>query len=443
MLRINLLPDYVKQRRQIKQLIAGFTIAAIACVVLPLGIYFYQVGKLKTLTAQANAAVEGKRKTDESKALAVSTLALVDPIKAKIDYVAAALANPGHWVQFYNTLANVTPLNSLIYSSTTLGAGTGAAGAYPGSGGATAVAAATGPTSVTIKAYSSSVAMVGRYLQAMYREPDFTTVAVDKVPGYPDNVRNLYYYGKTLVFADDATSTDSSSSGSGYPGSGGARSGYPGGASSSYPGSAGGGRPGGYPTGGGGTGQTSGANGPADYTAANLGPNAPGNVPPGVGPPPPELTGGISVTGANGPGGTPSGTPAGQRPGLEQAGGQNAQQNGTGGVGATPVIYGEVFDRVAGSNISPFATPEVRQSILRARLRRVVKKTVPRGFELTVTAALKEETTRLLTPPVLPGSAPAAGTGAPGAFPGGPGGRGGYPGGYPGGPPPPPGARPN
>lgn len=437
MLRIDLLPNYVKQRRVIKQMITGFVVAAIACVALPLVFYFYNVNELKNQTALANAAVEGKAKTDASKALAVSTLAQVDPIKAKIDFVAAALAYPGHWVQFYQTLANVTPLNSLIYSGTVLGAGTGAAGGYPGSGGAAATAAVAGPTSATIKAYSPSVATVGRYLQAMYREPDFTTVAVDKVPGYPDNVRNLYYYGKTLVFADDATSTGGSG-GSGYPGGGGGYPGGGGGRSSSYPGSSAGGRPGGYPTGGGGNGQGTGANGPTDYTPTNLGPNAPGNIPPGVGPPPPELTGGVSNTGGNGPGG--GGYPGGgQRPGLQQGGQQTAQQNGTGGVGATPIIYGEVFDRVAGSNISPFATPEIRQSILRARLRRVVKKTVPRGFELTVTATLKDETTKLLTQPALPGSAPAAGTGTPGGFPGGPGGG---RGGYPGGPPPPPGARP-
>ncbi len=421
MLRIDLLPNYVKQRRVIKQMITGFAIAAIACVVLPLGFYFLKVSELKTLTAKADAAVEGKAKTDASKALAASTLAQVDPIKAKIDFVAAVHAFNGHYIQFYNTLANVTPSNSLIYSGTTLGAGTGAAGSYPSSGASGATAAATGPTAVSIKAYASSVATVGRYLQAMYREPDFTTVTVDKVPGYPDNVRNLYYYGKTLVFADDATSSGGGSGGGG----GGRSSSYPGGSASSSSG----GRPGGYPTGGGGNAQSSGANGPADYTATNLGPNAPGNTPPGVGPPPPELTGGVSITGGNGPGGTPGGLP-----GARQTATQTQGNGQTGGVGATPIIYGEVFDRVAGSNISPFATPEVRQSILRARLRRVVKKTVPRGFELTVTATLKDETTKLLTAPVLPGSAPAAGTGAPGGFPGG---RGGFPGG-----PPPSGARP-
>lgn len=419
MLRINLLPDYVKQRRKIKQVVAIFAAAAVVCVVLPLLFYFYEVGQLKTLTAKADAAVEGKAKTDASKALAASTLAQVDPIKAKIDYVTAVHVYNGNQIQFYNTLADVTPRNSLIYGGTAFGTGA-ATGAYPGSGGAGAAAvAATGPTSVSIKAYSGSVATVGRYLQAMYREPDFTTVAVDKVPGYPDNVRNLYYYGKTLVFADDATSTGGSGGSGGYPG---------GGSSSSYPGSSG--RPSAYPTGGGGTGANSGANGPADYTSANLGPNAPGNVPPGVGPPPPELTGGVSVTGGNGPGGTPSGLP-----GRQSIGQQNGAQAGqAGGVGATPVIYGAVFDRVAGSNISPFATPEVRQSILRQRLRRVVKKTVPRGFDLTVTATLKDTTTKLLTPPSLPGTAPAA-TGAPGGFPGG----------LPppsGGLPPPPGARP-
>ncbi len=416
MLRINLLPDYVKQRRKIKQVIAIFAAAAVVCVALPMLFYFWQVGQLKTLTAKADAAVEGKAKTDASKALAASTLAQVAPIKAKIDYVTAVHVYDGNQIQFYNTLADVTPRNSLIYGGTAFGAGTGAAGGgYPGASGA-ATTAATGPTSVSIKAYSGSVATVGRYLQAMYREPDFTTVAVDKVPGYPDNVRNLYYYGKTLVFADDATGGSGGSGGSG---------GYSGGGRSSYPGSSG--RSSGYPTGGGGTGPNSGANGPSDYNSANLGPNAAGNVPPGVGPPPPELTGGVSVGGGNGPGGTPSG-----QPGRQATGQQNGQ---AGAAGATPIIYGAVFDRVAGSNISPFASPEVRQSILRERLRRVVKKTVPRGFDLTVTATLKDTTTKLLTPPALPGTAPAATTGAPGGFPGSAGGS-------PGGPPPPPGARP-
>lgn len=397
MLRIDLLPNYVKQRRVTKRLIAAFAAAAVACVVLPLLFYFYEVGQLKDVTAKADDAVAGKAKTDASKALAVSTLAQVDPIKAKIDFVAAVHAYPGHWIQFYNTLAEVTPRSSFIYSGTSFGAG----GAAAGGGAQPAAAAAVGPTSVSIKAYSPSVAEVGRYLQAMYREPDFTTVTVDKVPGYPENVRNLYFYGKTLVFADNATGGST-------------------GGSSSFPtggGSPQGGRPGGYPTGGGGTGQNAGQGGPADYITANLGPNAPGNLPPGVGPPPPELTGGVSTTG--GPGG---GAPTG-RPGSQPGGQQNGQ------AGAAGVVYGEVFDRLAGSGISPFAPAEVRQSILRQRLSRVVKRTVPRGFDLNVSATLKPETTLLLTPPAPPGSAPAT-TGAPGGFPGG--GRPGPPG--PGGP---------
>ncbi|MDQ2688103.1 MAG: hypothetical protein M3Y28_09585, partial [Armatimonadota bacterium] len=371
MLRIDLLPTYVKQRRVTKQVITAFVIAAILCVALPMLFYVYKEKQLKDLTAKADAAVAGKAKTDASKALAASTLALVDPIKAKIDFVAAVLDYPRHWVQFYNTLADVTPRNSFIYSGTTLGAGAAAGGSSQGGYGSSGVTtASTGPNSVTIQAYSKSVAEVGRYLQAMYREPDFTTVAVDKVPGYPDNIRNLYYYGKTLVFADDATSSGASSGGS-------SSGGRPGGSSGGRPGGSPGGYPGGYPTGGGGTGQNSGTTGLADYNTTNLGPNAPGNIPPGVGPPPPELTGGVSTAGGNTPGGygaggrqtSPSGRPGGQ---------QNGQ---AGGAGAAAIIYGEVYDRVAGSNISPFASPEVRQSILRARLRRVVKKTVPRGFD--------------------------------------------------------------
>ena len=95
------------------------------------------------------------------------------------------------WVKLYNTLADTSPKSSFIYSD----------------------AAVSGAT-MTIKAYSPSVEEVGRYLQAMYHEPDFQTVAVDQVPGYPDNVRHLYYLNGTMVFADGASGSSAPPAGS-------------------------------------------------------------------------------------------------------------------------------------------------------------------------------------------------------------------------------------
>ena len=359
MLRINLLPSYVTQRRLTKKLVPVFLGLFLLSIALPLAAYFYLHGKLATLTQQANAAVSGKAITDGLKAQAATTIAQVAPIQAKLQFVTDTDAYARKWVALYNTLADTTPKSSFIYTG----------------------AQVTGPT-MAIKAYSPSVEEVGRYLQVMYHEPDFSTVVVDKIPAYPDNIRHLYYLNGVMVFADGATASSGSSGPGGF--SGGSPSGFSGG-----PGASGGAA-------------SSGA--PANWTPDALGPNGPTNVPPGVGPPPPEIAvGGAAGTSAasGGFGGAPGG--------------------GQSGAGSS---YSPNFLRIAGRDISPFASPEIRDQILHKALSRVVVKTVPKGFDINVTATLKQP----LTPPGLPGSAPAGGA-TPGGFPGGP------PGGFPGGPP--------
>ena len=381
MLRINLLPPYVTQRRLTKKLVPVFLGLFLLSLALPLIAYFSLHAKLVKLTQQASAAVAGKAITDALKAQAVTTLAQVDPIKAKLQFVLDVNAYDRKWVALYNTLADTTPKSSFIYTG----------------------AQVTGPT-MAIKAYSPSVEEVGRYLQVMYHEPDFSSVVVDKIPAYPDNVRHLYYLNGVMVFADGATASSggSGSSPGGFPGS------SSGGGGGGFPGSGGG-----YPGASGGSQVASGA--PANWTPDALGPNGPTNVPTGVGPPPPEIAvGGTAAGGAAAPqvGGFGGG------PGAGQSGASSS--------------YSPNFLRVAGRLINPFASPAIRDQILHNALHRVVVKEVPKGFDINVTATLKEP----LTPPGLPGSAPAGGA-SPGGFPGAPGGfPGGPPGGIPSGPPP-------
>ena len=364
MLRINLLPPYVQQRRLTKKLVPAFVALFLVSVALPLIAYVYLHGKLVTLTQEATDAVAGKAKTDNYKAEAATTISQVAPIQAKLKFVTDVDAYARKWVALYNTLADTTPKSSFLYTGATV----------------------TGQT-MAIKAYSPSVEEVGRYLQVMYHEPDFTSVVVDKIPAYPENIRHLYFYKNVLVFADGATG----GTGGGVAAGGG------------FSGSRGG-APGGFPGGGGGQ-ATTGA--PANFTPEALGPNGAANLPPGVGPPPPE----IAV------GGTGGGVSAGRSGG----GGFPGAGGGGGGAGQSGA-YSENFLRVAGRGISPFASPAVRDLILQKELRRVVVATVPKGFDINVTAMLKE----VLTPPGLPGSAPAAAVG----------GRGGPPGGFSGGGPP-------
>ena len=376
MLRINLLPSYVSQRRLTKRLVVAFAALFILCVLAPLAIYASMVHHLNDVSAQADSAEAGKKITDARKAQAAAAIASIKPIQDKLDFVTAVHAYNRQQVALYNTLADTSPKSSLIYTDASYSAST-----------------------MSIKAYSPSVDVVGRYLQAMYQEPDFQTVAVDKIPGYPDNVRHLYYLNGKMVFADGATG---STGGGGQQGS---QSSNQGRGQGGFPGGGPGG--GGSPSGGYGGGQSGSSTGPAGYTLANLGPNGPTNLPAGVGPPPAELTGGAT---ASAQGGGQGG--AGQGSGAGQAGG-----------------YSPAFLAIADRNLSPFILPEAREAIHRQFLRRVVMVSAPKGFDINVTATLKQP----LTAPTLPGSAPAAGAGRGAGF-GGP--MGGSPGGPMGGPPP-------
>ena len=376
MLRINLLPSYVSQRRLTKRLVVAFAALFILCVLAPLAIYASMVHHLNDVSAQADSAEAGKKITDARKAQAAAAIASIKPIQDKLDFVTAVHAYNRQQVALYNTLADTSPKSSLIYTDASYSAST-----------------------MSIKAYSPSVGVVGRYLQAMYQEPDFQTVTVDKVPGYPDNVRHLYYLNGKMVFADGATG---STGGGGQQGS---QSSSQGRGQGGFPGGGPGG--GGSPSGGYGGGQSGSSIAPAGYTLANLGPNGPTNLPAGVGPPPAELTGGAT---ASAQGGGQGG--AGQGSGAGQAGG-----------------YSPAFLAIADRNLSPFILPEAREAIHRQFLRRVVMVSAPKGFDINVTATLKQP----LTAPTLPGSAPAAGAGRGAGF-GGP--MGGSPGGPMGGPPP-------
>lgn len=391
MLRINLLPPYVTQRRLTKRLIPVFALLVALSVALPLIWYASMKTHLTELTQQADTDEAQKTANDALEAQAVSTTAQVKPIQDKLDFAVAVHAYIRAQVALINTVADKSPKNSFIYS-----------GIAPGPGYQTMV----------IKAYSPSVEEVGRYLQAMYAQPVFGSVAVDKIPGYPDNVQHRWYLGKTMVFADGASATG-------------------GGGGGGYPGGRGGGGGGGYPGGGGGGGTTGATGSPPNFTAASLALNGPANVPPGVGPPPPELVGGLPTAGGGG-GGYPGG-------------GGGGYPGGGGGAGQTGG-YSVNFLRVALAGVSPFATPEATARILKNKMRQVHMVIIPKGFDVTVTATIAPPYAPLL-PPNPPGSAPTAAPGGAGGFPGAGGypggggggypggGGGGYPGGYPGGRP--------
>ena len=121
--------------------------------------------------------------TDGLKQKATDTTAQIQPIQDKVDFVTAVHKYHMALVRIYYTLAQYTD-SKVIYSDA----------AYSG-------------TTMTVHAYTPSLAEVGRYLQRMYHNiqvdtgPNavFSNVSIDHVPGYPEGYVYKYYVGNTLV----------------------------------------------------------------------------------------------------------------------------------------------------------------------------------------------------------------------------------------------------
>ncbi len=345
MLRINLLPTYVSQRRLTRKLALGFTILFALSVLVPLGLYLSTRNARVAEENQATAAEAGKAKTDALKAKAATQRSQIAPLKAKVDYVKAVRTYNTSLVTFWDTVSRYSD-PKVIYTDASVSGST-----------------------LTIKAYMPSISEVGRYLQAMYQEPDFTTVSIDKLPGYPDALVTKYFLDNKLIGIGQAPTFGAAGAGAqGQSGQGG-----------------------------------------QSFTPPTLG-GGPGGAPGGGFP-----GGGAQGGGQGGNGKTGYGqilTPAG--------GGGGSTAANAGSFGDVPVSVTQVVE----ARIPPFASPEQRADYYQRAFLRIRKKTYPKGFEITVTATLKQP----MTAPTIPGSAAVSSTPI-GGFP---------PGGFPpgGGPPP-------
>ncbi|MEO7904083.1 MAG: hypothetical protein ABIZ35_28545 [Capsulimonas sp.] len=233
MLRVNLLPGYVAQRRMTRNLTAVFSALFLTAVVTLSGAtFFFLVPAQKYMENEAAKAEALKQQTDTAKSGASSVRTAIAPTEAKLQFVVDARNYNKEWARLYDTVARYTD-PKMIYTDATVSG-----------------------TALSIKAYAPSIAEVGRYLEAIYKEPDFQTVSIDKLPGYPEAVVNKYYLDGQLVGIGappvaipglPGAAGAGGGASSGYPGSGGGRS-----AGGPTPGLSGGRGGGGIPGGGGG-----------------------------------------------------------------------------------------------------------------------------------------------------------------------------------------------
>lgn len=327
MIRIDLLPAYVARRR----LVGRFSIVFVLLFVLITGgllsyNYFILVPTAEQKEDQATQAEAERKKIDGLKAQAAQIQSGIAPIQTKLDFIKAVQDYNRSWVTLYDTLARYTDPR-VVYSS-----------------------AAVSGTNLSVAAYSPSIEEAGLFLEEIYKEPDFSSVNIDHLPGYPDAIINKYYLNGKLIAVGSLAGIDT-------------------------------GRPG---------------------VPGQFGPNGPG--------------------GYGGPGGgqRPPGYGSGPVPG-----GFGPGSGGTGGFGqvidplaATETPNGSI-DQMVQAVVSPLATGQQAtrlSALVRARLlRQVVVKHQVRGFDVGVTATLKNA----FSPPAIP-AATGAPTGAPsGGAPGG------------------------
>ncbi len=222
MLRINLLPAYIAERRKTRLAIIGFSVGFAIVTAAMLGWFLTLKPTVQAREAAANEQVRlaGEVATLETEAQTIRDS--IAPIRNKRDFIDAVL--------FYNTLrpkifrrAAEYTYRDIEYSSM-----------------------AVQQQTLSINAFAKRTSDVGRFLITMFGNPDLEAVSVAGIPGWapPQNQG-----GGTAAGGGGAEL-----GGGGYPGGGGR--GYPGGGGAgSFPGGGdfpGAGGAGGYPGGGGG-----------------------------------------------------------------------------------------------------------------------------------------------------------------------------------------------
>jgi Tfp pilus assembly protein PilN len=200
MLRINLLPAYVAQRRITKTLLFVYAIGIVATAVLLGGVYFAFTNQATHWKEMGDAAAAAETKVDGLNQQATTVTQSIGPIQANLTWVNAVKQYNLAYPKIYETVAKYTS-PKILYNSISLNG-----------------------TTLALSGYTPSLADLGRYLLEMYKEPDATAVAltsgipaigannpdvpqtinvpagmVGKLPGYPGPVHNYTIYHEKII----------------------------------------------------------------------------------------------------------------------------------------------------------------------------------------------------------------------------------------------------
>jgi len=165
-LKINLLPPYILERKKVRQSAFLAGVAFLAVLAAMVG-WWYTLDKKKAeLTIQVQDMEQKRDQVVALEQLAKAEEDKIPPIQQKVDFIKAVLDYNEMYPKLYEELARYT-YGRILYKSIQ-------------------------PTSdtLTIQAHARTLGDCGRYLLNMYRATHlFSSVTISAVPGYPSDRR--------------------------------------------------------------------------------------------------------------------------------------------------------------------------------------------------------------------------------------------------------------
>ncbi|OFX17421.1 MAG: hypothetical protein A2Z18_03615 [Armatimonadetes bacterium RBG_16_58_9] len=181
MIKINLLPKTINEKRVVRSLAILFGIIFVAIIVGGFGFTTNLGAKADDMEAQAAAAEQRKTEVEAIKTEATSARSRIEPVKKKTDFINDVLDYNVKMPRLYEEIAKWA-YEKVEYRS------------FQFNG-----------TNVVIQARVKTLDDLGRYLLNMYRATDlFSQVSIDGVPGYPMKSSSMLQAGDMYGYGEPA-----------------------------------------------------------------------------------------------------------------------------------------------------------------------------------------------------------------------------------------------
>ncbi len=179
MLKINLLPPYIFERRKVRQAAILFGMIFLLVVGGMVGWLITLSRKESDLKSQVAVMQSNARQVEQLEATIKAEESKIPPIKERMDFFQAVMAYNVKYPALYEELTKYT-YERVLYRSI-----------EPSN------------TALTINAHAKSLGDAGRYLLNMYRARHlFSDVKMSAVPGYPNNIMGGFDFSVTCTLVN-------------------------------------------------------------------------------------------------------------------------------------------------------------------------------------------------------------------------------------------------